>query len=207
MSSELSMRMQLNLELVLNHGPYGLYGVERRQFLRKRSGESVRHVMMKWLSYMLFYHETLQIEVSASQHFKPDLVRFDEVTGEPLQWIDCGQTALQKLDKISRKNRHTMIDIVKATPGELAAYKLQADTRLEKPERVRYWAFGEGLVQRLGDLLHRRHHVLATIPEGFGHIYLVIDEQIELDAPIVWLNQETSPAREREEEHMNRSES
>lgn len=197
--------MQLNLELVLNHGPYGLYGVEARQFLRKRSGESVRHVMMKWLSYMLFYHQDLLIEASASQHFKPDLVRFDATTRQPVQWIDCGQTALQKLDKISQKNRHTMIDIVKTTPQELSAYKLQADTRLKRPERVRYWSFEEELVRRLGEVLHGRHHILATIPEGFEHIYLVIDEQIELDAPIVWLNQKTSPASERET--PNRSES
>ena len=197
MSSELRMRMQLNLSLTLNHGPFGRYGVEGRQFLRKRSGESLRHVMMKWLSYMLFYHEDLQIEASASQHFKPDLVRFDPITGQPVQWIDCGQTALQKLDKISQKNRHTMIDIVKATPQELSAYKLQADARLKRPERVRYWSFEEDLVRRLGEELSGRHRLLATIPEGFGHIYLVVDEQIELDAPIVWLNQEVSPASER----------
>ncbi len=197
MSDTLEMKMRLNLSLTLNHCPFEIYGVETRQFLRKRSGESMRHVVMKWLSYILFYHDDLQIEASASQHFKPDLVRFGEDGRVPVQWIDCGQTALQKLDKISQKNRETMIDIVKATPQELEAYKLQANTRLKAPERVRYWSFEDGLVQRLGSLLHGRHDVIATVSKGFEYVYLVIDGQKELRARVVWLNQAVSPVKER----------
>lgn len=190
------MRLRLNIAMTLNHVPLDLYGEEPRQFLRKRSGESQRHVIMKLLSYMVFYHEDLQIEASASQHFKPDLVRFDG-QGRPVQWIDCGQTSLQKLDKISRKNKLTYIDIVKATPGELANYKSQADTRLRQPERVRYWSFTAGFIERLGELCRARHSIVATITAGYEHIYVRVDDTHELDAEIVWLNQEVSPASER----------
>ncbi len=196
-SSQLGIRLHLNISLTLNHVPYGLYGEESRQFLRKGRGESQRHVMMKLLSAILFYHEDLEIEASASQHFKPDLVRLDEQS-RPVQWIDCGQTSLQKLDKISSKNKRTFIDIVKATPGELSSYKTQADTRLKHPERVRYWSFSDGLIARLGEICRARHDVVVTITQGYEQIYLVIDDKHELSSEIIWLNQETSPAHERQ---------
>lgn len=203
----LGLRVALNLEIEINNEPLAIYGARERVFMVKRRGESMRHVMMKLLSYLLFYHERLEIEASASQHYKPDLVRFD-LRGEPVQWVDCGQTSLAKLDKISRKNRQTYIDIMKASPGELAAYKLQADTRLNKPERVRYWSASERLIERLGEVLGGRHTIHATITPGYEHIYILVDSEVSLDAPIVWMGTAESPERERarEREELARSE-
>lgn len=194
-----AVSLNLNLTLVLNHVPFSLYGEPARRFLRKGRGESQRHVMMKWLGFLLFYHPELQIEASASQHYKPDLLRLDE-RGQPLQWIDCGQTSLQKLDSISVKNRLTYIDIIKATRAELEAYKVQADTRLRRPERVRYWAFEDHLVEQLGELLQRRHEIVATITQDFEQLYLRIDDRHELSTAILWLGEAESPAAERARE-------
>lgn len=192
----LNVRLNINVELTLNHEPFHLYGELARVFLRKNRGESLRHVMMKFMSYVLLYHEDLLIEASADQHYKPDLVRFN-LRGEPLQWVDCGKTSIHKLDRISRKNQETLIDIVKATPGELAAYHEQARERIALPERVRYWSFGGRFIDELGELLRGRHTVHATVTPGFERVYLLIDERFTLESEVTQLGEARSPDRNR----------
>ena len=181
----LQLRLSLNLELELHHGPSGRYGVQTRVILIKRRGESLRHVVMKLLGYLWFYHEELQIERSVDQHHKPDLVRVDE-QGRPLQWVDCGQTSLRKLERISQRNRLTLIDIIKATPGELASYRLQAMRRLSHPERVRYWSVQDDGVARLEAALHGRHAIIATLDQDMRELYMLIDGQ-SLRLPICFM--------------------
>lgn len=182
------MRMTLNLDVVLNHMPQDRYGIETRVFLRKGRGESLDHVVMKLLSYLLFYHEDLRIEASANQHYKPDLLRLGDHL-QPVQWVDCGQTSIRKLDVISRRNHDTFIEIIKPTPGALQAYHLQAHPRLARAERVRFWSFDSGLVSRLCETLHGRHTLHATVTSGYESIFLLIDEQIELRAGVVYMGE------------------
>lgn len=186
--STLNLRMKLKLNLVINHEPLGLYGLETRAYLIKGRGESLKHVHMKLLSYIAFYHEDLLIEAKADQHYKPDLVRFD-LRGEPVQWVDCGKTSLRKLDVITRKNTETYIDIVKPTKGELALYKIQADEALARPERARYWSFGRPMMQALAQHVRGRHTIHATVSEGYEHLYLLIDESISINGPITRLHE------------------
>lgn len=179
------LRLKLNISLTLNHEPQNLYGVERRLILVKGRGESMRHVLMKLLGYLVCYHDELRIEMSAQQHYKPDLLRLNE-RGDPLQWIDCGQTTLRKLDRISQRNHETMIDIIKATPGELKLYKAQADRRLCYPERVRYWSFEPGFVELLGERIHGTHELVATVGGEYRALYLLLDGE-SLNSPIISL--------------------
>ena len=179
------MRVKLNLELVLNHEPQGLYGLERRVFMIKGRGESMQHVMMKFLSYVTLYHDDLLIEARAGQHYKPDLVRFD-LTGTPVQWVDCGQTAIKKLDVISRKNYETYIDIVKKSRSELALYKRQANARIAYPDRVRYWTFGRAFLDELCSLMSAgRHTVHATVSQEHAELYLLVDGVHTLSTTII----------------------
>jgi uncharacterized protein YaeQ len=192
-----SIKLALGLHLELTHMPLQIYGERMKIYLRKGKGESNQHVMMKLLSYILFYHPELRIEMSIGQHYKPDLVRLNEAN-EPVQWVDCGQTSLKKLDKISQKNRLTYIDIVKKSHGELVAYRAQALTRLAQPERVRYWTFDAGFVDELAERLVQRHDLVATLPAGLEHLYLLIDGQ-ELSTRIIALHEHSEVAAHHEE--------
>jgi uncharacterized protein YaeQ len=170
----MGLRRRLNLKLVITNEAQGFHSAEERLFMRKRAGESFEHVLMKLLSYILFYHPELAIEEPVGQRHKPDLVRVDE-RGVVLQWIDCGATSLRKLERITHDNTQTLIDIVKPTEKELRSYKEQADRRLSNPERVRYTTFEPHLLDELAQLLHRRHTVLASVPPSGDHIYLSIN--------------------------------
>jgi len=181
----LGLKLQLVLDVRLHHAALGVRDLRERVFLTKKRGESLDHVLMKFLSWALFYHPDLRIEVSADQHYKPDLVRLDE-RGAPLQWVDCGQTALKKLDRIASKNRKTLIDIVKPTGRELRLFKDAADSKIARPERVRYFAFRDGFLAELAELVHGRHEVDASVHAAAEAIDLVIDG-VEVSRPGVRL--------------------
>ncbi|MGC4123093.1 MAG: YaeQ family protein [Myxococcales bacterium] len=181
----LGLKLQLVLEVRLNHAALGVRDLRERVFLTKKRGESLDHVLMKFLSWLLFYHPELRIEVEADQHYKPDLVRFDE-RGAPLQWVDCGQTALKKLDRIASKNRKTLIDIVKPTERELRLFKDAADSKIARPERVRYFAFRDGFLNELAERVHGRHQVEATVVGDAEGLELVIDG-VAISSPVVRL--------------------
>ncbi|MBI5547789.1 MAG: YaeQ family protein [Deltaproteobacteria bacterium] len=181
----LGLPLNLVLEVRLSHPKRGFPEVRQRLFLSKKRGESLDHVLMKLLAWLLLYDPALRIELSAEQHYKPDLVRLDE-RGEPLQWIDCGSTSLRKLDRIASRNRSTTIDIVKPTERELRLFKAAADHKVAHPERVRYFAFRDGFLAELGELVHSRHDLEATIggdPETIG---LTVDGT-RLESPVVRL--------------------
>ena len=83
------MKALVKIEFTLNSDPLEIYGGAGELALHKEMGESYRHLALKMVSYFLFYHPELEIERSAQQHYKPDLLRVD-AGGTPLQWIDCG---------------------------------------------------------------------------------------------------------------------
>ena len=170
----MDLRQVLNLELLLTSEPRKYYGVEERVFLVKKVGESLDHVLMKFLSFVLFYEPELEIERSVGQHYKPDLVRVGP-DGAVLQWIDCGSTSFEKLERIVRENSQAQIVIVKPYPRELELYQAAADERLSDPERVTYVAFERGYLARLRELVGRRHRVTAVVTPEYRHLYLSID--------------------------------
>lgn len=166
--------LALQIDLLLNHGVKGLYGVEEKLYLRKRKGESIQHVVMKLLSYLIYYREDLKIEKAVGQRYKPDLVALDS-QGEPEIWIDCGSTSLKKLEAMVRGNGGTKFIIVKAYPGELSRYVAQVSTALREEERLHFLSFGEDLVNQLGEKLTGRHEIVATLSEEGEKIYVSID--------------------------------
>jgi uncharacterized protein YaeQ len=187
----MGLRRNLNLDLVITNEAREFYGVEERIFMRKNAGESLTHVLMKLVSYLIFYHPDLLIEESVGQRYKPDLVRLNDYD-EPVQWIDCGTTSLKKLEQISRDNTETLIDIVKPTERELRLYKQQADERLSHPERVRYITFEPGFLDRLGAMIERRHTITAVVPPSCEHLYLSVDGRPVRTSVTIWRGAESA---------------
>ncbi len=171
---QLGVKLKLQIDVVLHHDELGRYDVEQRLFVRKRRGESMQHVVMKLLSYLLFYRDDLEIEAGVGQHYKPDLVSVDE-RGDPVVWIDCGTTSLKKLESLVSSNPGTEIVIVKQREGELRRYAREAQQRLGQEASVQFVAFGDNLVDRLARMLGGRHRLEATVPEGMGEVYLSVD--------------------------------
>lgn len=167
----------LTVDLTINHEARGVWGAHTRLMLHKRRGEGGGHVLMKLVSYALFYHPDLAIELSVGQHYKPDLVRTDPA-GEPVQWVDCGKITLTKLDKLTRRNRRTLIDVVKPDAYTARTYAESAAGRLSAPDRVRIWGFDPGFLEALGDGLADRSALVATVSGQTEHLLLDVDGRV-----------------------------
>lgn len=181
------MRKRIQLNILLNHEPTGRFGLEVRVFLMKGRGETMRHVLMKLLGFLVYHEDGMAIEASANQHYKPDVVSF-RPDGQPRTWIDCGTTGLPKLDKITHKNRETRFVIVKPSLRELRNYRIEAIRQLAHPEMVLYLAPRQGWIPELDAVLAKRHEVVATVSgrERAQHLYLTVDG-VSVDTPVLEL--------------------
>ena len=126
--------------------------------LVQAKGESEAHIILKLLSYLMFYRQGIKIEHRVEQHFKPDLV-IEGDNFQPLLWVDCGNTAIRKLNKVATKNHDCEIYIVKENSRQLDAYYQKAQKRVKRIERVRFICFDDGFVTALVNGLQRTNDV------------------------------------------------
>ncbi len=120
--------------------------------------ESVRHVALKFLGWVLFYRDRLQIETDVQNDsipFVPDLVEIG-YDMRPLLWVECGDCTTSKLHKIA----------VKCPEAEIWALKRSA------PE-------AEALLQSMekDELRRGRYGIVAFDPEMFAEVCGLITER------------------------------
>jgi hypothetical protein len=123
--------------------------------------ESVRHVAFKFLSYLLFYRDRLQVETDVQNDnipFVPDLAMLG-YDMRPLLWVECGECTVSKLHKLAVKCPEAEIWVVKRSRAD-AEHLLAA---MEKEE-----------------LRRGRYAVIAFEPEFFDEVCGLIKERNEL---------------------------
>ena len=67
--------------------------------------DTIEHVVLKMLSFVLFYRERIQIDVNLhddSIPYVPDIVQLDYEL-RPKLWIECGECPVSKLDRLAVK--------------------------------------------------------------------------------------------------------
>lgn len=131
---------------------------QEKLVLVKNLCELRNHVVLKLLSYLLFYNPELKVGVSAEMHYQPDLF----IPGDhniPKLWIDCGKIALKKIDSLATKLKNTRVIFVKESKRELDVFKKLIEKKIEKGERLEFLAFDAGFVLSLGNSLQRTNHI------------------------------------------------
>ncbi|MCB0115841.1 MAG: hypothetical protein KDD84_17190 [Caldilineaceae bacterium] len=106
MTSDLLLRRKWTLRA---HG--------RQVVFVKRSNERSAHVLMKafvWALYLPQYPD-LKVEIAIGDRFKPDVVSLpnDDPFAEPRFWGEAGQVAVDKIESLARRYRHTHFAIAK----------------------------------------------------------------------------------------------
>jgi uncharacterized protein YaeQ len=90
-------------------------GLPSKIILGQHGTETRAHVLLKLLSYLLFFREHLQIGVNLHRHdipFIPDLVQLDFQL-QPVLWIECGDCSVTKLDKLAVKVPEAKLWLIK----------------------------------------------------------------------------------------------
>jgi hypothetical protein len=124
--------------------------------------ETVAHVILKLLGYVLFYRERLQMEGNIhndSIPFQPDLVWLDYEL-RPRLWIECGECSVSKLNKLGVKVPEAEIWVLKRSLSHLE--HLRAAMEKEQLRRGRYHllAFDPEMFDELCGLLGTRNSLV-----------------------------------------------
>ncbi len=124
--------------------------------------ETIAHVVLKMLGFVLFYRERLQIEGDVhndSISFRPDLVWLDYEM-RPKLWIECGECGVNKLHKLAVKAHDAEIWVLKRSRAQ--AEHLMAAMAKEGLRRDRYslLAFDAEMFDELCGLVAARNEVV-----------------------------------------------
>lgn len=124
--------------------------------------ETPLDVALKFLGYVYFYRERLQISVNLhddSIPFVPDLVQLDYEM-RPVLWVECGESGAAKLHKLAVKVPAAEIWIIKPSLG--AAEELMRKMMKEGLRRNRYHllALDGEIFSEMAALLRNRNAML-----------------------------------------------
>lgn len=108
----------------------------------QKENEGVNHVLLKFMAYVLFHRERLQIEprlLDDNIPFEPDVIQLD-YSLRPALWIECGECSVGKLHKLAVKVPDAEIWVVKRSPAD--AENLFRAMAKEELRRDRYGIIG-----------------------------------------------------------------
>lgn len=108
----------------------------------QKENEGVKHVLLKFMAFVLFYRERLQIEprmLDDNIPFEPDVIQLD-YTLRPCLWVECGECGVSKLHKLAVKAPDAEIWVMKRSPVD--AQNLYRAMEKEELGRERYGIVG-----------------------------------------------------------------
>ncbi len=125
----------------------------KKLVLVSQETETAEHMALKLAAFILFFDENPQVSISSKnpaisdQEFRPDLIALDEAGATKL-WIECGNVATHKMDKLIRRNRNARIAVMKGTVREGNNLRDSFEKNdVPNSERVEIFAFPEGQIQ------------------------------------------------------------
>jgi len=134
----------------------------RKIIIGRQETETVAHVVLKLMGFVLFFRERLQIEVNLHTDnipFVPDLVQLDYEL-RPKLWVECGDCGVNKLDKLAVKVPEAEIWVVKRSVAD-ARQLLQAMERAElRRDRYQVLALDQEMFEEMNGLVQSRNEMV-----------------------------------------------
>lgn len=133
----------------------------RKILIAQHDTETIAHVTLKLLAFLIFWRPRLQLESNLHQDdipFIPDLVQLD-YTLQPALWVECGECSVAKLDKLAVKCHDAEIWVVRRSPAE--ADHLWAAMKKAELRRDRYQllALDAAMFEEVCGLVQARNEV------------------------------------------------
>jgi len=157
----------------------------RKLILGQGETETVPHVMLKLLGFILFFRERLQIETvlhDDSIPFTPDLVQLDYEL-RPALWVECGECGVNKLHKLAVKVPEAEIWVMKRSVAE-AQHLLAAMAKGElRRDRYNVLALDSAMFEELCAQLRPRNELLWVKADFDEHTMQFDFNSLWFDAP------------------------
>jgi len=146
-------------------------GITKKLVLVSQENETLEHLALKLASFVLFFNLNPLVEVSSrnpaisNQEFKPDLLSLNEA-GEIRLWIECGNVATHKLNKLIRRYRDARIVVLKGTHREAQNLRLAlAKNDVAHSDRIEIFTFPDGQFEGWLKILEERVEIVGEIEE------------------------------------------
>jgi hypothetical protein len=125
---------------------YNLNGDKRRLILTQGKEEPFDHVALRLAAFALFWTSEPKMELSPSHpaldsvEFRPDFLALNDA-GEIVLWGECGNTSLNKLDKLTRRFPSARIVALRASEPEGKRMRADVDDAVDRNGRIEILAF------------------------------------------------------------------
>ena len=127
----------------------------------RKENEGVKHVLLKFMAFVLFYRERLQIEprlLDDNIPFEPDVIQLD-YSLRPALWVECGECSVSKLNKLAVKIPESEIWVIKSSTADVE--NLHRAMEKEELRRDRYGLLGldSAMFDEMSGLLGTRNQL------------------------------------------------
>lgn len=125
---------------------FHLNGGRRRLILARGPQETFENLALRIAACALFWPLEPQLEISpkhpalASVEFRPDFIALDEA-GDVKMWGECGNTSMNKLQKLTKKFPGARIVVLKADAREGAKQREDLEHDVERHAKVEVLSF------------------------------------------------------------------
>ena len=146
----------------------------RRCFFSLRGGESIDHVILKLVGFILFFDFNPEVEKDMGWKYKPDLIGFDE-KGKVALWVECADVTVKKIHRVLSKYKDAHVVVLKLTSREAEHYfhlfREEGTSSVNDGEEGKYpknlivTGFDEGFTDSLCENIRDRRDIIATLEE------------------------------------------
>lgn len=162
----------------------------RKILIAQHDGETVAHVTLRLLAFLIFWRPRLLIETNLHQDdipFVPDLAQLDYEL-RPALWVECGECSAAKMDKLAVKCHDAEIWVVKRSAAEVELLR-QAMTKAElREDRYSLLALDSEMFDEVCGLVQQRNDVTLFACE-------FDPPRLQFDFNGLWFDAEFSVAR------------
>ena len=133
----------------------------RKILIAQHQTETVAHVTLKLLAFLMFWRPRLQLESNLHDDdipFIPDLVQLD-YSLRPALWVECGECSVAKLHKLAVKCHDAEIWVVKRSPAELESLRLAMKKAGLREDRYSLLALDPEMFNEVCGLVQQRNEV------------------------------------------------
>lgn len=134
----------------------------RKIIIGRQEIETMTHVALKFLAFVIFHRERIQIETNLHMDnipFVPDIVQLDYEM-RPRLWVECGDCGVVKLDKLAVKVPEAEIWIMRESL-EAAEQLIKAMGKAElRSNRYQIFALDEEMFKEFCTCIKPRNEML-----------------------------------------------
>lgn len=147
----------------------------RRCFFGLRGGESIDHVILKLVGFILFFDFDPEVEKDMGWKYKPDLIAFDKKR-KVILWVECADVTVKKIYRVLSKYKDAHVVVLKLTKREAEQFfdffreegksSPNGEEEVKYPENLTVIGFDEGFTDSLCENIRDRIEINAQWQEN-----------------------------------------